>query len=267
MVFDAPYLPMVVSKISADLMWPDAEAWAGLNIPNAQDSLTNTNIKVYLGDGPGGSLGTLLDSFVISSATPQPGLEIDTVGEELVSGVVANHVLRFKRTMPVPYSWYNENIRIYVGAIHDQPTRFVWNAPYMEVYAPGTPASGRCLEITAGVWGENRGKDSLDVALGLIGDPLAVGVNPYVRAQQLDMEQNIPNPANETTRIGINLPVAGKGSISVRDITGREVLVQSFEGKKGRQEIQLNIKGLDPQIYFYTVRHASGVATKKLIVK
>ena len=267
MVFDAPYTPMVLSKISADMMWPDVDAWAGQNFPGVQDSLTNTTIKVYLGDGPGGALGTLLDSFVISSATPQPGLEIDTVGEELFNGVVANHVLRFKRTMPTPYSWYNENIRIYVGAIHDQATRFVWNAPYLEVYAPGIPASGRCLEITGGVWGENRGKDSLDVALGLIGDPLAVGVNPYVRAQQLDMEQNVPNPANEITRVGINLPLAGKGTITVRDLTGREVRVQSFDGKKGRQEIQLNIKGLEPQIYFYTVRHASGVATKKLIVK
>jgi hypothetical protein len=267
MVFDAPYLPMVVSKISADMMWPDADAWAGLNIPGVQDSLTNTKIMVFLGDGPGGALGTLVDSFTISSPTPQPGLEIDTVGEELVSGVVANRVLRFKRTMPTPYSWYNENIRIYVGAIHNQTTRFVWNAPYMEVYAPGTPASGRCLEITGGVWGENRGKDSLDVGLGLIGDPLAVGVNPYVKAQRLDVEQNIPNPANEITRIGINLPSAGKGTVTVRDLAGREVLVQCFDGKKGKQDIQLNIKGLEPQIYFYTVQHATGVMTKKLIVR
>jgi hypothetical protein len=266
MVFDAPYTTMVISKISVDLMWPDADAWAGLNIPGVEDSLTPTHIQVYLGDGPGGVFGTLLDSFTINNPFQQ-GFDIDTVGEELVGGVVANRVIRIRKTLPNPYSWYNENVRIYVGANHNQQTNFVWNAPYMEVYPPGTPASGRCLEITGGVWGENRGKDSLDVGLGLIGDPLAVGVNPFVKAQKIEVDQNIPNPTSGITSIGVNLPAAGKASITVRNLAGKEILSKEFSGKKGKQNVILNLEGLSPQIYFYTVKHASGVITKKLIVK
>lgn len=168
MVFDPPYSPMVVTQISADMVWPDIAGWELLGRPGVGDSLTNTRIEVYLGDGPGGSIGSLIDSFTISS----PGaLDHDTVGFEEVSGTLANHILRFKRTLPFPYLWDTDK-RIYVGAIHENNTRFVWNAPYSEVYQPGFPASGRSLEITGGVWGQNRGKDSIDVALGLIGDPV-----------------------------------------------------------------------------------------------
>ena len=169
MIFDAPYQPMVVSHITADLVWPDPDGWASVNIPGVQDSLTNTRIEVYLGDGPGGSRGSLIDSFTIASDTAWAA---EVIGEEFsTSGTLLNKIIRFKHKLPVPY-WWESNHRIYIGAIHNQKTGFVWNAPYSEVYKTGFPASGRCLEITAGVWGENRGKDSIDIALGMIGDPV-----------------------------------------------------------------------------------------------
>jgi hypothetical protein len=168
MILDPPYQPMVISHVTADLIWPDPDGWAGLNIPGVQDSLTNTRIEVYLGDGPGGSRGSLIDSFTIASDT---AWQAEVIGEEDVNGVIANKIIRFKHKLPVPY-WWESNQRIYIGAIHNRTTRFIWNAPYAEVYPIGTPASGRSLEITAGVWGEDRGKDSTDIALGLIGNPV-----------------------------------------------------------------------------------------------
>jgi hypothetical protein len=169
MIFDAPYQPMVISDITADLIWPDIDGWAASNIPGVQDSLTNTRIEVYLGDGPGGSRGSLIDSFTIANETDWAA---EVIGEEFgTTGTLLNKIIRFKHKLPVPY-WWESNHRIYVGAIHNLKTNFIWNAPYAEVYPVGTPASGRCLEITAGVWGENRGKDSLDVALGIVGNPV-----------------------------------------------------------------------------------------------
>ena len=168
MILDPPYLPMVVTHTTADLIWPDPDGWAALNIPGVQDSLTKTRIEVYLGDGPGGSRGSLIDSFTIASDT---AWQAEVIGEEDVNGVIANRIIRFKHKLPVPF-WWEGNQRIYIGAIHNRTTRFIWNAPYAEVYPIGTPASGRSLEITAGVWGEDRGKDSTDIALGLIGNPV-----------------------------------------------------------------------------------------------
>lgn len=263
MVFDPPYQPMVISQISADLVWPDADGWASLNIPGVQDSLTKTRIEVYIGDGPGGAIGTLLDSFTIASETD---FDATVIGEELSNGTLINKILRFKRTLPTPISWFN-GARIYVGAIHNQATRFVWNSPYMEVYKAGFPASGRCLEITGGVWGENRGKDSMDVALGLIGDPLAVSVASMVKVAGISAYQNIPNPAVANTAIPFFLPESGKVRITLRDAMGREVKAVQMDGVKGRQTYQMDLKGIQPAIYYYTLSHESGSVTRKMIVK
>lgn len=169
MILDAPYQPMVVSHVTADLVWPDADGWASLNPAiSANDSLGKTRIEVYLGDGPGGSRGSLIDSFTIASDTDWNAV---VIGEEVSNGTLLNKIIRFKHQLPVPF-WWETNQRIYIGAIHNRTTNFIWNAPYAEVYPVGTPASGRSLEITAGVWGEDRGKDSTDIALGLIGNPV-----------------------------------------------------------------------------------------------
>jgi uncharacterized protein YneR len=152
------------------MIWPDTAAWALLNRPGVIDSLGTTKIEVYLGDGPGGSRGTLIDSFTI--AKELGSIDYDTVAFEEVGGVIANHIFRFKRTLPTPYLWEDSTKRIDIGATHNFTTRFIWNSVYSEVYQPGTPASGRSLELTGGVWGEDRGKDSTDIGLGLIGDPL-----------------------------------------------------------------------------------------------
>jgi hypothetical protein len=264
MVFDPPYQPMVISRISADFVWPDADGWASVNIPGVQDSLTPTRIEVYAADGPGGTIGSLLDSFTVDS---EDDYEHEVVGQELsAGGAVLNKIIRFKRILTTPISWFS-GVRIYVGAIHNNETRFVWNSPYAEVYKPGFPASGRCLEITGGAWGDNRGKDSIDVALGLIGDPLAVAVVPIVKINGISVDQNIPNPAEKATRIPFNLPKAGVVQISVRDAVGREVKSVVLTGRKGRQEYDLNVEGLQPAMYFYTVQHESGSATRRLIVK
>jgi len=262
MVFDPPYQPMVIKKISVDMIWPDADGWAN-TAPNVGDSLTNTRIEVFIGDGPNGAIGTLLDSFTI--ATPND-YEPVIIGEEVVSGTLLNRIIRFNRTLPTPIQWFN-GARIYVGAIHNNATRFVWNAPYSEVYKPGFPASGRALEIAGGVYGENRGKDSIDVGVGLIGDPLAVAVSGIVKLPVLSLDQNIPNPATVSTSISYVLPKEGLVSISLKDALGREVLSKSANGTKGTNKETLSLTGLKPAVYFYTVSHESGSATKRLIVK
>jgi len=264
MVFDPPYQPMVISKISADLVWPDIDGWASVNILGVQDSLTNTRIEVYAGDGPNGAIGTLIDSFTIATSNDY---EHEVVGEELsTGGAVLNSIIRFKRTLPTPFSWYN-GARIYVGAVHNNKTRFVWNSPFAEVYKPGFPASGRSLELTGGVYGENRGKDSIDVALGLIGDPLAVAVNGIVKLPQISLDQNVPNPATGSTSISFSLRKEGMVSFSVKDAMGREVLKKNIIGKKGKQTILVSLEGLKPALYYYSVSHETGTATKKFIVR
>jgi hypothetical protein len=49
------------------------------------------------------------------------------------------------------------------------------------------------------------------------------------------LEQNMPNPVAETTRIGYTLATAGQVTLTVQDIQGRTVLVRELEGVAGRK--------------------------------
>lgn len=266
MVFDPPYQPMVISKIAIDIVWPNQAGYEQNNRPSIYDSLGRNFVQVYLGDGPGGTIGTLIDSFTISNRTDFEtevvGLEFDATNDTLL-----NTIIRHKKTIATPFSWFN-GARIYAAATFlNGAARFAWNAPYSELYKPGFPASGRCLEVTGGIIGENRGKDSIDVSLGLIGDPLAVAVTPIVKLPTISVDQNIPNPASQSTSVSFTLPSAGNVQIVVRDATGREVYTQSVNGRKGKQSAKLSLQGLKPAMYFYTVSHSAGTVTKKLIVE
>jgi len=170
MVFDPPYIPMVIKQISVDVIWPDTAVFARppFNEPFAIDSFSDTRVLVYLGDGPGGTIGTLIDSFRVTNDS----LEHDTLGYEITLNERVTNILRFKRTLPFPYLWDSDK-RIYIGVFHDLKGNVFWNPPYAEYYDANTPSSGRSLEITGGIWSEYREKDSLDVGVGIIGDPLA----------------------------------------------------------------------------------------------
>jgi hypothetical protein len=44
------------------------------------------------------------------------------------------------------------------------------------------------------------------------------------------LEQNMPNPVAETTRIAYTLATAGQVTLNIQDIQGRTVLVRELEG-------------------------------------
>ena len=163
MVLDAPYYPFKLRKVSIDLLWPDT-AFIVQNTPAYKDSLSETLVEVFLGDGPGNSKGTLLDSFTVRTSVV--GADYDTVGTLLNAGAPVSYFLRFYHTLAVPYNWTDKPI--FVGYNHLSTTRLIWNGPYAEENSL-RPSSNRALEISGGVWGEDRGKDSTDLAVSLIG--------------------------------------------------------------------------------------------------
>lgn len=163
MILDAPYHPFKMRKVSIDLLWPDS-AFISQNTPDFKDSLSKTFVEVFLGDGPGNSRGTLLTSFTVD--TSLVGADYDTVGALVNAGTPTSYFFRFYHTLNVPYNWTDKPI--YVGYNHLSSTGFIWNGPYAEVNS-ARPSSNRALEITGGVWGEDRGKDSIDYAVSVIG--------------------------------------------------------------------------------------------------
>ncbi len=61
-----------------------------------------------------------------------------------------------------------------------------------------------------------------------------------------------PNPVKENLNIRFNTAITTDGSIEIYGIMGN--LVYTSVINKGTSELQLNVKGINPGLYFYTIR-------------
>jgi len=79
--------------------------------------------------------------------------------------------------------------------------------------------------------------------------------------------QNYPNPFNPSTVIQYQLPQAGKITLKVYDILGREVktLVNQFQ-QSGNHKVTFNASVLASGIYFYRIISNNFISTKKMIL-
>lgn len=79
--------------------------------------------------------------------------------------------------------------------------------------------------------------------------------------------QNKPNPFNGSTLIDFYLPISVDYRLSIADITGRVVWVQTKYGVKGLNEVHISKAEIKPVgIYYYTLETAGFKATKKMII-
>lgn len=101
----------------------------------------------------------------------------------------------------------------------------------------------------------------------LILDP-TIAVNETVSAGNIELLQNSPNPATSFTNISYNLTNASNVTLTVRDMTGRNVKVVN-EGMKsrGKQTISLNVSDLSAGVYTYTLTDGTSTITKEMIVR
>ncbi|HMS34680.1 MAG TPA: T9SS type A sorting domain-containing protein [Ignavibacteria bacterium] len=82
-----------------------------------------------------------------------------------------------------------------------------------------------------------------------------------------DLSQNYPNPFNPSTSINYDLPVDGKVSLKIFDMTGKEVasLVNEVQ-TAGYYSINYNASSLSSGVYFYTISAGNFVQTKKMML-
>jgi len=97
--------------------------------------------------------------------------------------------------------------------------------------------------------------------------PLRDGVEDTEMPNRLTLHPNYPNPFNPETTIRYNLPVSGFVSLSLYDITGREVkkLVSGFQ-PEGEKSVQFNGSGLASGLYFLKLRQSGKMEVQKLML-
>ena len=81
------------------------------------------------------------------------------------------------------------------------------------------------------------------------------------------LEQNYPNPFNPETAIIYQLSKLSFITLKVFDILGGEVATLVYEEKPaGRYEVKINANNLTSGIYFYQLRTASKIITRKMVL-
>jgi len=82
-----------------------------------------------------------------------------------------------------------------------------------------------------------------------------------------ELFQNQPNPFLNNTVIGFNLPEATTATLSIMDVSGKELKVITNDYVKGYNKIDLDVNSLDVKgVLFYQLETASHSATMKMIV-
>jgi hypothetical protein len=81
------------------------------------------------------------------------------------------------------------------------------------------------------------------------------------------LEQNYPNPFNPATTIKFSLPKPARVVLKIYDVGGREIMtVVDRRMDAGIHKVPVNARGLASGVYFYRLRAADFVKTKKLVV-
>jgi hypothetical protein len=93
--------------------------------------------------------------------------------------------------------------------------------------------------------------------------PVDVTVNP----DDYFLSQNYPNPFNPSTTIKYSIPVDGNVSLKLFDLLGNEIYTLVDELKQaGTHELEFNASDLSSGVYYYQIKSAEFVATKKLML-
>ncbi|NNF33417.1 MAG: T9SS type A sorting domain-containing protein [Saprospiraceae bacterium] len=86
-------------------------------------------------------------------------------------------------------------------------------------------------------------------------------------AQSFRLDQNEPNPFDEVTVVGFELPSSGNATLTVYDVAGKIVTTVRGAYAQGYNEIKLNKEDLNTTgVLYYTLKSGEFSATKKMII-
>jgi hypothetical protein len=95
----------------------------------------------------------------------------------------------------------------------------------------------------------------------------SVGIAQVEETDGFALGQNIPNPANNSTRIEYAIPEAGGVIFQVHSISGQLLYSKTIEVGQGRHTLELNTSTLAAGIYFYSIEYNGQRLVKRMSVQ
>jgi len=100
-------------------------------------------------------------------------------------------------------------------------------------------------------------------------DTMVMVCTPHPGIKDMDnltisMEQNFPNPANESTFIKYNVPQDGEVSFKVYSVSGQLLYNKAESVQSGEHQIEINTSNFATGIYFYTMEFEGQRITKRM---
>jgi hypothetical protein len=98
-------------------------------------------------------------------------------------------------------------------------------------------------------------------------DPEPPAVKGIDGAALFTLGQNIPNPANNNTRIDYSIPEAGQVVFHVHNVSGQLLYSKTIEAANGKQSLELNTSSFAAGIYFYSIEYKGQRLVKRMSVQ
>ncbi len=97
------------------------------------------------------------------------------------------------------------------------------------------------------------------------GNMLNTRVNKTALPTSFALSQNVPNPFNPTTKIGLSLPTQSDWTLNIYNVAGQ--LVKSFNGNGvGNVSVEWDASMVPSGVYFYKLNAGSYTDTKKMVL-
>jgi hypothetical protein len=93
-----------------------------------------------------------------------------------------------------------------------------------------------------------------------------VSVNTMEKMNSFTLEQNIPNPANKSTRINYSIPEDGNVVFHLHSISGQLLYSETIETTIGKHNLELNTSKLSSGIYFYSIEYKGQRLIKRMMI-
>ncbi len=96
--------------------------------------------------------------------------------------------------------------------------------------------------------------------------PCVLSIDDPIYADGFMLDQNMPNPASQTTTINYSIPEDGKVVLRLTNILGEEMMSNSETQQQGQHAWNIDVSSLAAGVYFYELNFGNVRLVKRLIV-